>query len=81
MVDISASQMDSRSFALALLAESNVAVAPGSAFGPVADDHVRICFAPSEEAISTGVERLAAFLSKSASTPTSQTLTSTTVGG
>ncbi len=51
----------SREFALALLHERNVAVAPGSGFGSVAEEYVRISLAGSEEEIARGVREICLF--------------------
>jgi len=51
----------STQFAEQLLSDAHVAVVPGAAFGM--DDHVRISFASSMEQISTGIDRIAEFLS------------------
>jgi aspartate aminotransferase len=48
---------DSVAFAEYLLEEARVAVVPGAAFGD--DDHVRISFACSREALTRGLERIA----------------------
>lgn len=53
------SAMPSRDFALRLLAEEGVAVAPGSAFGTTAEHWVRISLASSEESLKQGLTRLA----------------------
>jgi aspartate aminotransferase/aminotransferase len=58
LVDISSTGMDSRDFALALLEEKKVAVAPGSTFGEMCRDHVRISIASSEENIREGLRRI-----------------------
>jgi aspartate aminotransferase len=50
-----------RQFALDLLHERNVAVAPGNAFGSVAENYVRISLAASEEEIERGVREICAF--------------------
>src|SRR5215469_16961610 len=50
-----------RQFALDLLHERNVTVAPGSAFGSVAEHYVRISLAASEEEIERGVREICAF--------------------
>ena len=50
----------SEAFARRLLAERQVAVTPGSAFGAGGEGMVRVSLAASEEAIATGLERLAA---------------------
>jgi aspartate aminotransferase len=50
-----------RQFALDLLRERNIAVAPGSTFGSVAENYVRISLAASEEEIVRGVREICAF--------------------
>jgi aspartate aminotransferase len=50
-----------RQFALELLRERNVAVAPGSAFGEVSQQYVRISLAASDEEIERGVREICAF--------------------
>ena len=55
MIDISAAGMDSRDFAVKLLEEKRVAVAPGKTFGQMCRNHVRISIAASEEDIRSGV--------------------------
>lgn len=62
MADVSRSGLASRDFALRLLEEAEVAVAPGSAFGEVAGQAVRISLASSEEDLDEGITRLARFL-------------------
>lgn len=49
---------DSVAFAKEVLAKTKIGLAPGSAFGPMGEGHLRICFARSPEAIATAVERL-----------------------
>lgn len=49
----------SRDFALRLLATHNVAVAPGTAFGPAGEGYVRLSLATSAEELAEGVRRLA----------------------
>jgi aspartate aminotransferase/aminotransferase len=58
LVDISSTGMDSRDFALALLKEKKVAVAPGNTFGQVCRDHVRISIASPEAKIREGLGRI-----------------------
>ena len=60
MVDISASGIDSRQFALNLLQEHKVAVAPGTAFGNVGQNFVRISLATEKSQLLEGVRRLCA---------------------
>lgn len=62
LLDVSEAGMDSRTFALELLKEKGVAVAPGNAFGEVARDYVRICFAAQDAALIDGLERLRVFV-------------------
>lgn len=50
-----------RQFALDLLKERNVAVAPGSGFGSVAQEYVRISLAGSDEEIERGVREICEF--------------------
>lgn len=62
MIDIAAAGMDSGEFAVRLLKEQRVAVAPGSTFGQTCRDHVRISIAASEEHIRRGVTALCEFV-------------------
>ncbi len=61
LVDIRGSGLPSREFALRLLRERGVAVAPGSAFGERADGYVRVSLASSLDDLREGVSRLCAF--------------------
>ena len=64
LVDVTSSkgaQGRGRQFALDLLRERNVAVAPGSGFGSVAEEFVRISLAASDEEIERGVREVCAF--------------------
>ncbi len=58
MVDITRSGMDGKAFALKLLQERHVAVAPGPTFGPGSGDFVRISLASSDEDIATGLNAI-----------------------
>jgi len=49
---------DSMAFAEGVLAEEDVGIAPGYAFGPGNDAHFRICFAQSPARLETGLERI-----------------------
>ncbi|MCX5976713.1 MAG: pyridoxal phosphate-dependent aminotransferase [Coprothermobacterota bacterium] len=53
---------DSREIAKRLLAETKVAVAPGSAFGRSLCQYVRVSLANSDDAIREGVERICHFV-------------------
>ncbi len=59
---------DAKSFALDLLNQAQVAVVPGSAFGPQGEGHVRVCFARSMEDIMEGMKRINAFVQKTKKT-------------
>jgi aspartate aminotransferase len=59
-VDVSSCTGSSRDFALRLLSEGRVAVAPGSAFGAGGEGFVRISLAASESDLVEGCTRLAA---------------------
>ena len=50
-----------RQFVLDLLRECNIAIAPGSTFGPVAENYVRVSLAASDEEIVRGVRGICAF--------------------
>jgi aspartate aminotransferase len=49
---------DSATFAKELLAKSKVGLAPGSAFGPMGEGHLRLCFARAPEVIAGAVDRM-----------------------
>jgi aspartate aminotransferase len=50
-----------RQFALDLLREPNIATAPGSTFGSVAENYVRVSLAASDEEIVHGIREICAF--------------------
>ena len=52
---------DSAAFALELLKQTGVAIAPGSAFGEGGEGYVRMCFAASEATITAALERITAY--------------------
>ena len=62
LANISKAGMDSFDFALKLLKEKKVAVAPGITFGERGKDYVRICFAADDESLVEGVKRFCEFL-------------------
>jgi aspartate/methionine/tyrosine aminotransferase len=66
MADISPSGMHARDLAFALLRERGVSIAPGTAFGRVADNSVRISLASSDQDLREGVGRLAEFVRRDA---------------
>jgi aspartate aminotransferase len=49
---------DSAAFAKEVLAKTKVGLAPGSAFGPMGEGYLRLCFAREPAAIAAAVERL-----------------------
>ena len=62
MADVSQTRMGAREFALRLLRERQVGVAPGTAFGSVAGQAVRISLASSDQDLREGIGRLAEFV-------------------
>jgi len=55
---------DSLAYAKRLLEETGVGLAPGSAFGPGGEGHMRLCFASSAEKLTQALDRLAPVLAK-----------------
>ncbi|MEE3261669.1 MAG: aminotransferase class I/II-fold pyridoxal phosphate-dependent enzyme, partial [Candidatus Latescibacterota bacterium] len=66
LIDISASGMESRDFAMELIAKHKVAVAPGITFGQMCADHVRISIASPDDMVREGVERICAMVQEKA---------------
>ena len=66
MIDISKSGMTSQLFAEELLNEMGVAVAPGSAFGKVAENYVRISLATKKTKLHEGLEKILSFIESKA---------------
>ena len=60
-VNIQKTGLTSEEFAMRLLEEGHVALAPGSAFGPSGEGFVRISYATSLENIAEGLRRIRAF--------------------
>jgi aspartate aminotransferase len=52
---------DSAALALDLVRTTGVAVAPGSAFGPSGEGHIRLCFAATEAMVGEALARLKGF--------------------
>lgn len=61
MADVSPSGLNSRDFAFRLVDEREVVVAPGTAFGNLAADCVRISLASSDSDVQEGITRLIDF--------------------
>jgi aspartate/methionine/tyrosine aminotransferase len=55
-------EADSRALALRLIEEAGVGVAPGAAFGPGGEGHIRLCFARAPEDIVEATRRFAGWL-------------------
>lgn len=53
---------DSAAFAMRLLRESGIAVAPGSAFGEGGEGYIRMCFAATEETLTRALDRFREFM-------------------
>ena len=58
MVDITPSRLSSLEFTHKLLNERNVAVAPGSVYGPGGEGAVRVSLASSDQALREGLGHL-----------------------
>ena len=54
----------SRAFALGVLAEEDVGLAPGYTFGPGSDEHFRLCFAQSPERLREALTRIVRYLDR-----------------
>lgn len=54
-------RLSSRGLTRRLLSEQNVAVLPGTAFGPGGEGHMRLCFAAPEETIERAMDGMKAF--------------------
>lgn len=67
--DVSSCGLTSREFSLRLLREKNVAVVPGTAFGPGGEGHVRCSFATSLGQIKIAMARLAEFCAEVRASP------------
>jgi len=65
--DVRPTGMSGEDFALALLAEENIAVMPGEAFGRAGAGHVRISLTAPLEALEPAVAKIASFAARQAS--------------
>jgi aminotransferase len=61
---VTSTGLDAETFAERLLHEEHVAVVPGGAFGPSGVDHVRACYATSEEQIRDALGRIGRFVDR-----------------
>jgi aspartate aminotransferase len=66
MADVSASKLGAREFAFSLVRNRGVGVAPGTAFGEVASNAVRISLASSDADLMEGISRLVDHLGETA---------------
>lgn len=64
-IDISATELDSKTFCLSLLEKQHVAVIPGVAFGEAFDNYIRLAFTLNEYKIIEGIKRIQDFLIQS----------------
>jgi len=64
LIDISPAGMPSQEFALRLLAERNISVAPGSAFGKTIDGYVRVSLASALTDLQRGIAGLCEYMKK-----------------
>jgi len=62
LLNISATGMKAKDFAMDLLEKQRVIVVPGHAFGEKSDAYVRLSFATSEENIREGIARIAKYM-------------------
>ena len=60
------SMTDSVAAAKHILATCGVGLAPGRAFGPNGEGHLRLCFAQPAETLTTALERLADYFTNTA---------------
>ena len=69
--DIRSTGLSSREFSLRLLQEKNVAVVPGTAFGPSGEGFVRCSYATALDQIKTAMRRMGEFVAETAGAPKS----------
>jgi len=62
LIDISATGMDSNTFADRLLEEQRVAVAPGATFGPLAETYIRVSMATEDHVLVEGLEKICNYI-------------------
>ena len=60
--DITKTKLSSEEFAEALLKEENVAVVPGTAFGPSGEGHIRCSYAYSTDQLKEALKRITHFV-------------------
>ena len=62
LIDISATGLDSNTFADRLLEEQRVAVAPGATFGPLAERYIRVSLATEDQILVEGLEKICNYI-------------------
>jgi aspartate aminotransferase/aminotransferase len=62
LIDISATGMDSNTFADRLLETQRVAVAPGATFGPLAERYIRVSMATEDHVLVEGLEKICKYI-------------------
>ena len=62
--DITKTKLSSEEFAEALLKEENVAVVPGTAFGPSGEGHIRCSYAYSTDQLKEALKRITRFVER-----------------
>lgn len=65
MIDVAETNLDGREFALKLIDDKDVAVAPGPTFGTLSKYYIRISLASSMENLKLGIERIAELIAES----------------
>ena len=63
-IDISSTDMDSKTFCFSLLEKQHVAVIPGVAFGEAFDNYIRLAFTLNEDKIIEGISRINEFINQ-----------------
>lgn len=63
-IDISKTDLDSKTFCFSLLAKEHVAVIPGIAFGEAFDNYIRLAFTLNEDKIVEGITRIRKFINE-----------------
>lgn len=62
-IDISTTELDSKTFCFSLLEKQHIAVIPGIAFGKAFDNYIRLAFTLNEDKIIEGINRIDSFIS------------------
>jgi len=65
-IDVTSAGIPSSDFCRRLLTDAEVAVTPGTSFGPTGEGFVRVSLATEGELLTEGLRRLAAFVAERA---------------